>query len=410
MKKYTILLALATSLSFNVASAAQCTAPTPPIQYSTKTVSVYSHEGTQSDGAYVYGNGMVLLPNGGGTVQSPTKQIQVQIDSSNNPTYQADLLSYNLCLQVNTMDANRSSLSSYSNTTEDTSIYKQVCPYPVQPPAQLSQTIVKTASFGNGTTIKQYADGSYALFSQSGQYAGFSNSSQFDSARIYQEVKNKITDAVSSNNLGNIRNLRDLEKTEGDIGESIQTHIYMDLSEGYCVPPKAIKITPHLCQANAKLDKDNLCRCVEGFGGGSGKNEGKCIPFDQALKESGIFLYNDPNSHESSSGYECNDGYVANEGNSKCISFVDLYTKPQTIPKSTLVSNTILVKKNTVPQAEHQKGKPEEIDFIKNISTSTISTDNLANSTSGDPKTPESHREQTQKHWYQWLNPFSWFR
>lgn len=48
---------------------------------------------------------------------------------------------------------------------------------------------------------------------------------------------------------------------------------------------------------------------------------------------------------------------------------------------------------------------------VKNTATSTVPTEHFAGSTSTTtPTKTETPKAPTKKHWYQWLNPFSWFK
>lgn len=95
-----------------IAHAETCVQPTAPSCYS--TVPLYSGVGLQSDGAIVSANGEVMMSNGGGIVNSPTKQVQVSCTGTQQDIdYKVAQISYSTCTAINDLQRN----SNYSSPT-----------------------------------------------------------------------------------------------------------------------------------------------------------------------------------------------------------------------------------------------------------------------------------------------------
>lgn len=254
MKTINVVTSLVSSFiflfSFNTVHADVCVRPTPPVTNSCyKTVTTENQ--VDQDSRYIY-------------IEKVTKQVDMNCGpSSDQIKYEADMVSYNVCLQVNELKTRNSQHSNTQSqyTNQDTNTYKRVCPLPTQPTTQASQPVITTAEFGNGTTIKQYADGTYAIFNVVGQYEGTANSTMFNNAKNYQTYMNKIAEAVSLNNLDNVRNLTEGARMMESLGESVQLSIDKRLAnKDNCPSPKLT------CPLNSTLDESQSnCGCDEGY-------------------------------------------------------------------------------------------------------------------------------------------------
>ena len=117
MKKIIISLLGLTIFSvmfiFNIAYAEQCIAPTTaPVCYDNKTVPVYSIFGEQSDGAFYYPNGTIILRNGTKIFEVPKKQMQVKVSCAGTQKeidYKLQQVRYDVCQQINGINSSNQS-------------------------------------------------------------------------------------------------------------------------------------------------------------------------------------------------------------------------------------------------------------------------------------------------------------
>lgn len=253
-----IFSALFFLFSFNVAQAEVCVKPTPPVCYTSKTSVSEDYLGKDRQGSQ-----WIEKTTTTNQVETSCSGSQKQID------YDVALTHYNVCLQVAEIEAKtlRNSNTQSQAVNQDTTVYTRVCPLPTQPEKQSSQNVVATNEFGNGTVIKQYGDGSYAIFNAMGEYEGIANSVMFDNAKNYQYAIKEL--AKSDNTSSRIVDLKDYAYLMNKNGESVQLSIDKRLSnKNNCPSPKLT------CPLNSTLDEsDGLCGCNEGY---ANDGEGKC--------------------------------------------------------------------------------------------------------------------------------------
>jgi hypothetical protein len=174
--------------TLNIVHADTCVKPTPP---TTKCYSTIKNENTVGeDNKYYY-------------IEQSTKQVEVPCgNNSEQINYSADMISYNVCSQIDTMKGSEQSLDTYKSSDlhqqaiASTPRYHLACPYPVQPTSQTSQAVVDSAWYV-GTTIKKYSDGTYALFNVRGIYEWPATESYFNDMVQWQKDVSNIDKIVN---------------------------------------------------------------------------------------------------------------------------------------------------------------------------------------------------------------------
>lgn len=410
MKKYIIVVALTTLSSFNVANAESCILPTPPVCYT--TTPVYQGVGAQSDGTVVLGDGQIITSSGNLT-SAPTKQIPISCSGKTEGIqYEADMLSYNVCQQVNAISSRGQdqTVSTPPSSTYDISkLPTAVCPWPTQPSVQLAQSVVDTAEFGNGLIIKKYADGTYGAFILSDYYAAPGSEYIFNEAKKYYDFYSRAMDAALGKGNGDYWTLSAAAKIYEQEGDAMSYQLWKAHSgDTSCLNASTVpvstadspfqnvrdhKIYWHVRYAYEYSSPELPCKYLGKF---TDEERAMCDAFSA---DSNKDQWDTIDSPSASSTVPLPADAVSNDA-----------VISQRKAALGMPAITTKVKNDTPTIIETQKQKSLKPDPIKNISTSTNSISQLASSTPETPKSSDSRKAPVQKHWYQWLNPFSWFK
>lgn len=251
------------AFNLNISHAEVCVKPTAPVCYTNQTTDSENYIGKDKQGSQWIEK------------TTTTKQVETSCYGSQKQiNYELEMTQYNVCLQVAEIKAATllNSNTQKQNLNQDTKVYKRVCPLPVQPEKQLSQNVIATNEFGNGTVIKQYGDGSYAIFNKMGEYEGIANSVMFDNAKNYQYALKEL--AKSNNTPSRIAELNDYAYLMNKNGESVQLSIDKRLSDINNCPKTKLS-----CPENSTLStEDGMCDCNYGY---ANDNNGGCETMDK---------------------------------------------------------------------------------------------------------------------------------
>ena len=163
--------------SFNTTYAEVCVRPELSTCYNTLTS---DWQPIDEDNNYIY-------------VQKTTKQVA---SSCEDFDYNLKMVRYNVCLQINAINAKTENDSLYYSSPQHLKAtapgqdYKQVCPYPKQPLSQATQSVFDRAD-GDKLTIKKFSDGAYAFFSLDGSYEGIATADEFNNSKEYNNDGDK---------------------------------------------------------------------------------------------------------------------------------------------------------------------------------------------------------------------------
>jgi hypothetical protein len=431
MKKIFILGLFILLLSFGRNTYADyCTLPTTPVCYTTVTTPIYPSQGSGYYGPVSLPGGGIVMPDSTGSIGNTTQQVQVACDYTDplEFQYRAQMDSYNSCLQSSTNHSvNLQPDSGVSPaTTDNASLPTPVCPYPIQPTTQSSQSVIDTTSFSNGLTVKKYSNGSYAIFNDSGQYEGQSSSENFNTAKQAEESFSQLSSLVSDPVRFQAANM--LIKIGRDEGNSIQVHL--DTLHAYdrsCLiktqspKPSTSSMTPSDLNKTMQDMATNLYGPQAYYNTTTDKfecNAGyifektnyiwentKCIPLSSqtsiydSISKSDMSI-TDPPAQWCAGVHGPNTQINQSNGKVTC-SCADGYTVG---PDASCIFNYGLAK----PQSTTTKTTNITSIKISKIYSTKVSssTQNIATATSSS-LVVKTHNI---KHWYQWLNPFSWFK
>ena len=304
------------------------------------------------------------------------------------------------------------------NKYDSSSLPNPICPLPEQPLSQ-QRDPVDSARFGNGLTINKYSDGIFSVFLPGGYYIKQGSEIMFNEARKAEDLRNRASSLVSEG--GHAQEailLMDIYKTSEKISE-IWVYQLMNqwVHDTSCLAKKSKNTISGLsyqksCPANSTSTLNGSCACAKGFEAifkisdkeaiirDFENGDFKCGTHVEAIQAAGVRLYGSHARYNvSDNNFSCEDGYtfefpVDSEKN-KCVLLKnDILVQPslQRLTKPTSLSN------------ENIKTKDEDsnkIETRKNTEPTATSSENQALKTEDRP---------IKKHWYQWLNLFSWFR
>ena len=474
MKKLYIFGLFVLLLSFSGSVYAdQCTPPTPPTCYTTVTTSIYPPQGRGYYGPVPLNGGGVVIPDSTGAIGHTTQQVEVTCGYTDPKymQYSEDLISYNVCLQTNRSNSN--TYSSQPNTSYTSPLPDCPNPFTqdqkniAKQKSDDAYTKLNQITSDYNDKLTQYNNGTFTLSAQ--EQPDVDSIKTFYESQIQQQItanKNLEQSISTASSLyggsGVVDNsilqkdqqkITDLQKqrdtqiaiTIGSFGKSRAQALdilyqinYKQANDNYnralkisscpitdsqlSIPIKSTTPTPPIksssCPANSTLGgKANLpgiCSCdqnfypifkddsKEGIYNAVNSNDFKCVTHDEMMQDEGVKLYG-PEAHYNAiaDNYSCNSGYVFKTGtgdkNDKCILSAEWYAK-NNVNQATSSSQTSI---KIIQKISPAKNNPTLTTIKQIASTSTPTTTSIK---------IDSSKTTNQKHWYQWLNPFSWFK